>query len=230
MVAYLYNHSIKIHGENHAVYTQKCRYENVYRVGVLDMERSLLKKASRYPWQTDTCIGGWFYDAKASYKTPKEIIDMLVDVVAKNGCVLLNILQRPDGTIDKEAEFILDEMAKWYEINGEAIYASRPWKTVGEGDTVLDFKDYHEDAAAWKNDDIRYVCRDHIVYAFFMGAKGGTTAILRNFNEGENIGSVRLLGVGELSFNHCFGVLTVPLPEILPTKYIPCLAISLKDA
>ena len=230
VVAYLYNRSIKIHGENHAVYTQKCRYEDVYRVGVLDMERSLLKKASKYPWQTDTCIGGWFYDAKASYKTPKQIIEMLVDVVAKNGCVLLNILQRPDGTIDKEAEFILDEMAKWYEINGEAIYASQPWKTVGEGDTVLDFKDYHEDAAAWKNDDIRYVCRDHIVYAFLMGAKGDTTAILRNFNEGENVSSVRLLGVGELTFNHCFGVLTVPLPEILPTKYIPCLAITLKDA
>lgn len=106
------------------------------------------------------------------YKTPKEIIDMLVDVVAKNGCVLLNILQRPDGTIDKEAEFILDEMAKWYEINGEAIYASQPWKTVGEGDTVLEFKDYHEDAAAWKNDDIRYVCRDNIVYAFLWGPKG----------------------------------------------------------
>ena len=228
VVAYLYNQSIQKHGENRTVYTQKCRYQDVYRVGVLDMERSLLPIASQYPWQTDTCIGGWFYDAKAPYKTPREIIDLLVDVVAKNGCVLLNILKRPDGSIDQEADYILDEMAKWFEIHGEAIYASRPWKTVSEGDTVLDFKDYREDAANWKENDIRYVCKNNTVFAFLMGAKGGMTAVLQSFNEGETVCSVHLLGGSELPFSHRFGILTVPLPENLPSDYPSCLAIKLE--
>lgn len=228
VVAHLYNKSVSLYGENRAVYTQKSRFEGVYRVGVLDMERGLLDKASEYPWQTDTCIGGWFYDAKAKYKTPREIIDMLVDIVSKNGCLLLNILQRPDGSIDEEAEFILEELAKWDQVHGEAIRATRPWKTIGEGDSFLDFKDFREDAVAWKPSDVRYVRKENTVFAFLMGARPGESVVLRSFNEGERIRSVRLLGAGELPFAHSFGVLTAPLPERLPTEYVPCLAIELE--
>ena len=227
VVAHLYNTSIAKYGENRAVYNQKCRYEGVYRVGVLDIERGMLDKASEYPWQTDTCIGGWFYDAKAAYKKPGEIIDILVDVASKNGCVLLNILQRPDGSIDDEAGFILDEMAAWYAVNGKALYASHPWKTYGEGDTRLEFRDFREVAAQWKEGDVRYTCREHTVFAFLMGAKPGRAAVLRSFDEGEAVRAVRLLGVGDVPFVHQFGVLTVQLPPALPTPYEPCLAIEL---
>ena len=227
VVARLYNKSAEVHGTNRAVYTQKSRFADVYRVGVLDMERALLKTASEYPWQTDTCIGGWFYDAKATYKTPREIIDILIDVVSKNGCLLLNILQKPDGTIDDEAEFILDELAKWFAVHGEAIYATRPWKTVSEGTSALDFKDFREDAVTWNPTDVRFTCKDNTVYAFLMGAKPGESAVLRSFNDGEQVRSVRLLGVGEVPFVHQFGVLTVQMPEQLPTEYVPCLAVEL---
>ena len=227
-VAHLYNRSAETYGTNRAVYTQKCRFEGVYRVGVLDMERTMLDRASEYPWQTDTCIGGWFYDAKAKYKTPREIIDILLDVISKNGCLMLNILQRPDGSIDDEAEFILDELAGWYQIHGEAVYATRPWKTAGEGTTALEFRDFREDAVSWRPDDVRYVRRGNTVFAFLMGAEAGRGAVLRSFNEGERIRSVRLLGAGETPFVHQFGVLTAQLPERLPTEYAPCLAVELE--
>lgn len=226
-VAHLYNASIARYGENRAVYTQKCRDAGVYRVGVLDIERGMLDQASEYPWQTDTCIGGWFYDAKAAYKKPREIIDILLDVAAKNGCVLLNILQRPDGSIDEETGYILDEMAAWYAVHGEALYGSRPWKRVGEGRTQLAFRDFREDAAQWQEDDVRYVCRDKTVFAFLMGARPGRSAVLRSFDEGEQVRAVRLLGVGSVPFAHQYGVLTVQLPPQLPTEYAPCLAVEL---
>ena len=228
VVAHLYNRSAALHGENRAVYTQKSRYEGVYRVGVLDVERGLLDKAGEYPWQTDTCIGGWFYDAKAAYKTPREIIDILIDVTSKNGCLLLNILQKPDGSIDDEAEYILDELAAWYQTHGEAIYGSRPWKTVSEGTSFLNFKDYREDAVQWNPSDVRYTCRGNTVFAFLMGAQPGQSAVLRSFHEGEHIRAVRLLGVGEVPFAHQFGVLTAQMPARLPTQYVPCLAVILE--
>lgn len=101
-VSYLYNDSIERNGQNQAVYTQKNRNQEIYRVGVLDIEKSQLPGVNPSPWQTDTCIGNWFYDAKQTFKHPEQIIEMLVDIISKNGCMLLNVLQRPDGTIDAE--------------------------------------------------------------------------------------------------------------------------------
>lgn len=85
------------------MYTQKDRRPEIYQVGVLDIEKSQLPGVQEHPWQTDTCIGNWFYDAKQPYKHPDQIIEMLIDIVSKNGTMLLNVLQRPDGTIDDEA-------------------------------------------------------------------------------------------------------------------------------
>ena len=228
VVAHLYNKSIEVNGENRAVYTQKCRYPDVYRVGVLDMERTMLDDASPYPWQTDTCIGGWFYDARATYKTPRDVLDILVDVVSKNGTLLLNILQKPDGTIDDEADFILSQLAGWFPVHGEAIYGTRPWKKVGEGDSRMIFRDFQEPTITWTPADVRYTCRGNTVYGFLMGAQPGQTAVLRSFGEGEEIANVRLLGVGNIPWHMEFGVLTAKLPEQLPTDLIPCLAVELR--
>ena len=134
-VAYLYNDSIARNGENQAIYTQKNRTPDVYRVGTLDIEKSQLPGVQPYPWQTDTCIGNWFYDAKQVYKRPAQIIEMLVDIISKNGVMLLNILQRPDGTIDEEARFLLEELAKWFAVCAEGVYGTRPFRVFGEGDT-----------------------------------------------------------------------------------------------
>ena len=228
VAARLYNRSIELHGKNQAVYTQKCRYPDVYRIGVLDMECSVLDSASEYPWQTDTSIGDWFYDVRSVYKTPREIIDTLVDIVSKNGCLLLNILQKPDGTIDDEAGYILDELGDWFRVCGEAIYDTRPWKTCMKGPTRVSSATYADKSnIPWTEADVRYTCKDKTVYAILMGAKPGQPVILRSFNEGEEIRNVRLLGAGNVPFAHQFGVLTVKLPDELPSGYENCLAVDL---
>ncbi|MDR2484009.1 MAG: alpha-L-fucosidase, partial [Treponema sp.] len=83
--AYLYNKSIAKYGENRAVYTQKDMRQEIYTVGILDIEKSQLSGISPKPWQTDTCIGNWFYDVRQAFKKPSHIIEILIDMVSKNG-------------------------------------------------------------------------------------------------------------------------------------------------
>ena len=223
-VARLYNASIEKHGENRAVYLQKDRRPEIYSVGVLDIEKSQLPGIMPAPWHTDTCIGNWFYDVRAPYKQPDQIIEMLVDIISKNGCMLLNILQRPDGTIDDDADYILGELAGWFAVNAEAVYGTRPWRVFGEGDTRVTIDGFTEDKTDWTRSDFRFTQKDGAVYAFMMGLKPGETAVLRSF-AGQEIHSVSLLGAGELPFQNAFGVLSAPLPERLPTRYTNVLKI-----
>ena len=228
IVAHLYNTSIKRHGKNRAVYTQKDRKIEVYRTGILDIEKSQLAGIQELPWQTDTCIGNWFYDVRQTYKRPDQIIDMAVDIASKNGTMLLNVLQRPDGSIDDEAEYILKELASWIPICGEGLYGTRPWKTFGEGDTRVKIQGFTEDKTSWSPTDIRFTCKGNTVFAFLMGGGKNGAAVLRSLNEGEQVQSVRLLGADECHFVHEFGVLTVRLPQALPAAYVNALAITLK--
>lgn len=104
---------------------------------VWDIERGVPAVILPKPWQTDTCIGGWHYDRgvydRGHYKSARTVIHMLADIVSKNGNLLLNIPVRGDGSIDDKAEAILEGIAAWMAINSEAIYATRPWTTFGEG-------------------------------------------------------------------------------------------------
>lgn len=227
-VARLYNASINKHGSNQAVYTHKDRRPEIARVGVLDIEKSQLEGIQAEPWQTDTCIGNWFYDVRQTYKRPDQIIDMVIDIASKNGTMLLNILQRPDGSIDEEAEYILKELAAWFAINGEGLYGTRPWKTFGEGDTRVTIKGFTEDKTLWNCSDIRYTKKDQTVYAFLMGGVQDGAAVLRSFHQGERVRQVRLLGAGERPFEQHFGVLTVQMPDTLLSPYVSCLAIDLE--
>ena len=214
-VARLYNASIEKYGENRAVYLQKDRRPEIYSVGVLDIEKSQLPGIMPEPWHTDTCIGNWFYDVHYPYKHPDQIIEMLVDIISKNGVMLLNILQRPDGTIDDEAEFILEKIGEWFRVCGEAVYGTRPWRVFSEGDTFVKIEGFREDKTAWTPSDVRFVQKDGAVYAFLMGARGGDTLALRSFG-GQEIHAVELLGCGPVPFKQEFGVLLVSLPERLP--------------
>ena len=212
-VAYLYNTSEKLHGKNRAVYTQKNRDEKIYTVGTLDIERSQLPDISPIPWQSETCIGGWFYDKKAHYKTPRHIVDILIDSVSKNGTMLLNILQRPDGTIDEQADFILKELADWFAVNGEAIYGTRPFRVSGEGHSSVIIEGFREDQVDWQDDDFRFVQKDGSVYAFIMRTEHCPTAVITSFKPEEEVRSVEYLGCGPVSFAQHSGVLVVDLPE-----------------
>lgn len=226
-VAYLYNQSERRWGENRAVYTQKSRKKEIYEVGTLDIERSQLPDISPEPWQSETCIGEWFYNAKAHYKRPQHIIDILVDSIAKNGTMLLNIVQKPDGTIDDEAMWILKELEKWFAVNGEAVYGTRPWRVSGEGSSMVKIDGFTEEQVPWQQDDFRFVQKDGKLYAFMMCPQMGKTAVVKSLTEAEHVSSVRLLGVGELSFTQFSGVLVVNLPDKLPTSYANALEITL---
>lgn len=226
-VAYLYNTSIEKHGENRAVYNQKDRRPEVYKVGVLDIEKSQLPDILPDPWQTDTCIGNWFYDVRQVYKKPDHIIEMLIDIISKNGTMLLNILQRPDGTIDDEAKYILTELAKWFEICSDGVYNTRPWRVSGEGTTKVLIKDFTEEKTGWNSSDIRFTAKGNTVYAFMLCPVADSVAVIKSFSSDDKVKSVKLLGAGELEFSQSFGVLTIKLPKILPTSYANCLEINL---
>jgi len=227
-VAKLYNTSIGKHGSNQAVYLQKDRRPEIYSVGVLDIEKSQLPGIMPEPWHTDTCIGNWFYDVHSPYKSPEQIIEMLVDIVSKNGVMLLNILQRPDGTIDGEADYILDRLADWFAINGEAIYGTRPWQAFGEGETRVRIEGFREDKTDWNRSDYRFTQKDGKVYAFMLGARGGETAVLRSFSD-RRIADVRLLGAESVAWKQEMGLLLVSLPEKLPSLCANALQITLAE-
>jgi alpha-L-fucosidase len=225
-VAHLYNTSEKLHGKNQAIYTQKNRNENIYTVGTLDIERSQLPDISPVPWQSETCIGGWFYDKKAIYKKPRHIIDILIDSIAKNGTMLLNILQRPDGTIDEEAEYILSELTDWFAVNGEAVYGTRPFRVSGEGHASVIIDGFREDQVDWNDDDFRFVQKGGTLYAFVMKNEGRNTAVITSLKPEEEVKNVEYLGCGNVTFSQHSGVLVVDLPERRDTHMPGALKIS----
>ena len=216
IVAQLYNTSIEKHGSNEAVYLQKDRRPEIYNVGVLDIEKSQLPGIMPAPWHTDTCIGNWFYDVHSPYKEPDQIIEMLVDIISKNGVMLLNILQRPDGTIDEYADYILNKIGEWFAVCSEAVYCTRPWRVFGEGDTFVKIEGFREDKTDWNATDFRFVQKDGAVYAFMMGAKDGDRVVTFKSFADDEVSSVELLGYGAVPFTKENGVLTVDLPEKLP--------------
>jgi alpha-L-fucosidase len=228
-VAHLYNTSIRKHGENRAVYNQKDRRPEIYRVGVLDIEKSQLPGINPEPWQTDTCIGNWFYDVRQNFKKPAHVIEMLIDIVAKNGCMLLNILQKPDGTIDDESHYLLEQLADWFAVCGEAIHGTRPWRQNGEGDTRVAIQGFKEEKAAWNSSDFRFTRKGNTLYAFMLDAPENRLAVLKSLTEQDKVASVKVLGAGECPFSQAYGVLTVKLPDVLPTSYTNVLAIQLAE-
>ncbi|MDR2095973.1 MAG: alpha-L-fucosidase [Treponema sp.] len=225
-VSHLYNKSIEKYGENRAVYTQKDKRPEIYSVGVLDIEKSQLPGISEQPWHTDTCIGNWFYDVRQQFKRPGHIIEMLIDIVSKNGTMLLNILQKPDGSIDDETLYILKEMASWFPICGEALYGSRPWRVSGEGISGVVIDGFKEDAVPWTEIDYRFTSKERTVYAFIMKVPESRVAVIRSFKAEEKAVSVKLLGSGPVPFSQNYGALTVKLPDKLPTMYTNCLAVE----
>jgi alpha-L-fucosidase len=227
-VAHLYNTSAAGHdGENQAVYNQKGRGSELEAIGVLDIERSQEPDARPFVWQTDTCVGQWFYDDRAEYKTPGHVIELLIDIVAKNGNLLLNIPQLPDGSIDEECTFLLEELAGWIAVCGEGIHGTRPFRTCGEGPSQVAIEGFREDAVDWTAEDYRFTRRDQTLYAFQMRWPADGRAVIKSLGPDERVSAVRLLGAGELAFEQSTEQVTVTLPAKPPTPYPHCLALQL---
>ncbi len=179
LVAHFYNSNMERNGGKlEAVYNCKKCDAGEYEDGscVQDVERGLMPGINPLPWQTDTSIGDWFYNVNYPYQNSSWLVHTLIDIVSKNGNLLINILQRPDGTLDPEAESLLKEFSAWIRINGEGIYGARPWKVFGEGPTQIaggHFKENFDFTAK----DIRFTLKDGRVYAFCLGIPAGEIAI-----------------------------------------------------
>lgn len=169
-----YNRSIEWHGKIDVVLTGK-QLKPHERFGIVqDVERGFADRLWDEPWQTDTCLGDWFYNVARlndkSYKTAEMVIQRLADVVSKNGNLLLSIPQPGDGSIDSEEDKILDGMSRWIAVNGEAIFGSRPWRISGEGPTQLTAGMQNEDkASAFSSADVRFTTNNGALYALFLG-------------------------------------------------------------
>nr|WP_299381117.1 alpha-L-fucosidase [Allomuricauda sp.] len=144
-------------------------------IGVLDIERGKLSGIQKKVWQTDTSVSyrGWGYKKVVEYKTPQLLIHDLVDIVSKNGNLLLNVGPRPDGIIPQEQADLLLGIGEWLTINGEAIYGTRPWIKAGEGPTKTAEGAHQErknkEATA---KDYRFTLNKNILYATCLGWPG----------------------------------------------------------
>ena len=230
LIAHLYNTSARLHaGHNEAIYTMKDRDPGVFAVCVLDIEHSQLPEATPHVWQTDTSVGDWFYNLRDTYKTPQHVAEILVDVVSKNGNLLLNIPQRPDGTIDDECRFILERMAAWIAVNGEGIYGTRPWKVAAEGPSRVVIDEFKEDPVTWTIEDFRFTAKDNVVYAFQLKWPEGGKTVIRSLASGSvpRVAAVALLGHGgSVSFEQTGRGLAIDLPEQKPCAYTQCLRVT----
>ena len=186
IAAHFYNTNLKRPGVGAGVIFGKIPAEDQHKAFVWDIERGVPNSILPFAWQTDTCIGDWHYNKGAynRYKSAKTVIHMLADVVSKNGNFLLNIPVRGDGSIDDREVKILEGIATWMEVNKEAILATRPWKTFGEGPAsagnALAAQGFNEGKGKpFTAEDVRYTASKdgNTLYAIVCGLPSGSVAL-----------------------------------------------------
>jgi alpha-L-fucosidase len=213
----------------------RCRAE----IAVLDLERGQLGGIRPLPWQTDTSISdkSWGYIQNDTFKSPEFVIHQLIDVVSKNGNLLLNIGPRPDGTIPQEVQQVLLEVGAWLKVNGEAIYGTRPWKVFGEGPTKVAAGAFHDtETRPYTAEDVRFTRRNDTLYALQLGWPENHEAVIHTLtpatlDSGKHVQSIQLLGSeGNLEFEQLPDGLHIQLPDHPVGKYAYALRIDFKNS
>ena len=224
-----YNASLQWNKNNlEAVVTAKQLSPEQSKGVVQDYERGFCDTIQAEPWQTCTCIGSWHYSReiaeKNQYKSVGQIVCTLVDIVSKNGNLLLSIPIRGDGTIDEHEIAFLEGLAKWMDINGEAIFGTRPWKIYGEGPTKLKAGMFNENAAgSFTADDVRFTTKGKTLFAFLLGWPGMKGVVIKALGfdspilKGKRIKEVSLLGhEGKLEWEQEREGLRIKMPGSRP--------------
>jgi alpha-L-fucosidase len=195
--------------------------------GTLDLEREKSPRIREFFWQTDTSISrkSWGYIENDVFKTPDSLVDDLVDIVSKNGCLLLNIGPRADGTIPREARNILLSIGKWLDLNGEAIYGTRPWKIYGEGPTGTAEGHLSENKnKPYTSEDIRFTHKGNALYAIALEwPKSGVLQIKclhKNNTLLPKLQSIKLIGSkNTITWNQNAEALSIALPKKKPCDF-----------
>jgi alpha-L-fucosidase len=169
--------------------------------GVLDIERGQLDQKLDRVWQTDTSVSNksWGYIEHDTFKTPEFIVHQLVDIVSKNGNLLMNIGPRSDGTIPDEVQHVLLDVGSWLKVNGDAIYGTRPWTVYGEGPTKVAAGSFQDTKTQeYTPADFRFTTKGNNLYAIELAWPSGNEAVIRSIAgsslKGRQIQSVALLG------------------------------------
>jgi alpha-L-fucosidase len=233
IAAHYYNSNQAQHdGQLQAVMLGKGLNPEQRQCMVWDIERGTSDRIEPLPWQTDTCIGSWHYSLatfeKHRYKTADAVIHTLCDIVSKNGCLQLSIPVKGDGTIDSDEVAFLQEMAKWMDVNKEAIFDTRPWSIYGEGPstqtgTAARAGNFNEGRTKpLTAADIRFTANGDTLYAIAMGWPADGKLTIKSLATGSpnytgDLGDVHLLGSDEkLKCVRDENGLTITLPEQKP--------------
>lgn len=184
--AYYYNRGIEWNEEVSIAYKHDAM---IFGSGIVEIEKGKFDNIQLFDWQTDTSIAknSWCYTSNLEYKSSYELICDLIEIVSKNGNLLLNIGPKSDGTIPNKDKEILLEIGEWLNVNGEAIFETVPWKISQEGPTILKSGKFNEATMTYSPEDIRFTYKGNVIYAF----------ILNPSIERVNIKSFKKLGVFE---------------------------------
>ncbi len=238
IAAHYYNASMAWHhGKLEAVLNVKGIKEAWRPAVVEDYERGASDVIQPAPWQTDTCIGSWHYERRLfeqhRYKSVGQVVNMLLNVVSKNGNLLLSIPVRGDGTIDADEVAFLEGLAKWMAVNRDGIFGSRPWKVYGEGPARGGGGMFNENRVSYSAQDIRFMTKDDTLYAYLLGWPGEKPALIKTLATtspqvaGQKIRAVSLLGhQGKLQWSQDEQGLTVTMPAQPPSEHAVALKIT----
>ena len=228
ILSHYYNNSAaRNNGQQQVVVMGKILDESKKEALLWDVERGVPDRIQEKYWQTCTCIGSWHYDInvynRGGYKSAQQVVDMLIDIVSKNGNLLLSVPVRGNGTIDDKERDILQDIKVWMDQNAESIYGTRPWKTFGEGplaDAVnpLNAQGFNE-SNNYSSKDVRYVQRNDSLYATIMRWPAvGSSFVFKSLGYASQyyngkVKDVKLLGYGEVKFSQDLDGLNVSIPK-----------------
>ena len=232
IAAHLYNKSLEKNETVQTVVTGKILDEQQRKAMVWDIEKGQSNNIEPLPWQTDTCIGNWHYDRGVyndkRYKSAKTVIHTLVDVVSKNGNLMLNIPVRGDGSIDELERKIVEEIGVWMKLNSKSIYGTRPWKIFGEGPqqesaAALTAQGFNEGKGKpYTFKDIRFAQKEDILYATVMAWPEDGKILIKSLGKEskyhpQKIKKIKLLSTGEkLKYKQYSDFLEVYFPNDQP--------------
>lgn len=233
--AFYYNSSLK-RGDHVGVINYK-DYAMHEHSAVLDLERGQLGDIRPLYWQTDTSVSNrsWGYIKDDTFKSPEFVVHQLIDIVSKNGNLLLNIGPRSDGTIPDEVQQVLLDVGAWLNVNGESIYGTRPWRIYGEGPTKVAAGSFHDtDTTRYTAEDFRFTTKGDVLYAIGLGWPTNDEAVIHSLSSAvgnEQVRSVILVGSdAKLQFEQRADGLRVRLPDQAPGKYAYALRIMFEPS